>query len=493
MKKTLFKKNDSGENVTSETKKNQITDKCQRFTPNTVVQKMLKIAGYESQNDIIGKKVLENSFGKGDILIAIVSEYIKACKQKHFSEQTISQHLSSNIYGIELDKDLFRQTKRKLNKLTDNNNIPRVKWKLFNVDALFWKRNISFDYIIGNPPYIAYSEIDTTIREKIRKNYSSCSLGKFDYCYAFIESALNYLSPKGRLIQLIPNSIYKNVFAEELRKMLRDHISQIHLFPNQQLFKDTLTSVSIFKYDKKSHSNYIRCINHTTNTRININREQLHGKWVFSKNDNKKGDTYFKELFKTSSAIATLLNRAFVLTKETAEQIESDVIRPAASPKSMHYKKKEYIIFPYHYDEDNLLCEYTEEEFQKRFPRAEAHLKQFKSLLKSRASDKSAKWFEYGRSQALQHINQEKLILSTVVTNTVLVYCLDKETVPYTGMYIIPVNNTVDLTDAKAILESDDFLDYVQKIGISVSGMSMRITCKDVDNYCFNKEDLQIE
>ena len=33
--------------------------------------------------------------------------------------------------------------------------------------------------------------------------------------------------------------------------------------------------------------------------------------------------------------------------------------------------------------------------------------------LENRKSDKNAKWFEYGRSQALKNSNQEKLLLST--------------------------------------------------------------------------------
>ncbi|WP_390890291.1 Eco57I restriction-modification methylase domain-containing protein [Dolosigranulum pigrum] len=34
--------------------------------------------------------------------------------------------------------------------------------------------NEKFDYIVGNPPYISYANIDTKNREFIRKNFDSC-------------------------------------------------------------------------------------------------------------------------------------------------------------------------------------------------------------------------------------------------------------------------------------------------------------------------------
>ena len=39
-------------------------EKCQKFTPLNIVENMLDIAGYTT--DLVGKKVLENSFGSGN-------------------------------------------------------------------------------------------------------------------------------------------------------------------------------------------------------------------------------------------------------------------------------------------------------------------------------------------------------------------------------------------------------------------------------------------
>ena len=38
---------------------------------------------------------------------------------------------------------------------------------------------------------------------------------------------------------------------------------------------------------------------------------------------------------------------------------------------------------------------------------------------------------------------------------------------------------------AKRILESENFMDYVKKMGINISGSSLRITSKDIEEFNF--------
>ena len=144
------------------------------------------------------------------------------------------------------------------------------------------------------------------------------------------------------------------------------------------------------------------------------------------------------------------------------------------------------IIFPYTYDENGLV-RFGEGEFERLYPEAAAYLNEFRDDLSKRQSDNSAKWYEYGRSQALSGLNSKKLLISTVVTNDVDVYELEQECIPYAGMYIVEKedNNEYELIDAMRILRSGEFKEYVFKVGIPISGKSVRITSKDVENYMF--------
>lgn len=205
----------------------------------------------------------------------------------------------------------------------------------------------------------------------------------------------------------------------------------------------------------------------------------------------------FGDYFKVSHVVATLLNEAYVIKEEDYQEteqsflckghrIEKDVVRDTATPRSLRYQKNEKIIFPYMYDNGNLV-RFEEGEFETNYPEAAAYLNDFRDDLDKRQSDTSAKWFEYGRSQALGGLDSDKLLISTVITENVAVYRLTRDCIPYAGMYIVRCkgNNEYTLDDAIRILESRDFRQYVLDVGIHISGSSLRITSKDVEDYRF--------
>ena len=463
-------------------------DKCQKFTPTDIVESMLDIADYK--NALAGKKVLENSFGSGNIVIAIVKRYIEDSISAGILPEAISCGLKNDIYGVELDKELFDTCIHKLNLMVKAYSIPEVEWSLYNEDALFWEYPITFDFIIGNPPYITYKDIDADNRKKIRETYESCRHGKFDYCYAFIERSIKLLNVSGKLVQLVPSNIYKNVFGKKLRELLYPHISLIREYPGQELFDGTLTSSTVFLYDKAYNSEVVTYIDMTVAKKTDIIRSTLGDKWIFSqRTESPQEQLRFGDYFHASIVVATLFNKAFVLSEKDLQdtKIEAQVLRKAASPKQLRRKVQEYIIFPYYYKNKKLM-RYDRITFERDYPNAVHHLNIYKTELDKRQKDDQAEWFEYGRSQALAHLKQEKLLLSTVVTKQVELYILDEETVPYSGIFITVKNSEFTLDDAVKILQNQHFMDYVQSLGISVSGNSKRITCKDINNYMFVKE-----
>ena len=468
-----------------------IRNKCQKFTPTEYIEIILDLADYKQ--NLFGKKILENSFGSGRILEAIVKRYIEDCLDRNIDKKLISEGLGNDLYGIELDRNLFREAKNSLNKIIHEYNLPVVKWKLLNKDALFVSYKTKFDYIVGNPPYISYAIIDEETRKLLREKYISCSIGRFDYCYAFIECGINLLNKKGKLVQLVPNNIFKNVFAANLRELLKKHISVIYDFSGYTMFEDTLISTSFLLYDNYNNDNYLIYENRSTKLCTKIHKEDLSGKWQFiskEKNKNRGELIRFGDLFSVSMVIATLLNKAYILSFDEArnKSIEKEVLRQTASPRSLRYKKEEMIIFPYYYCNGTLM-KYNKDQFENEFPNAANYLRLFKDKLDCRKSDINVKWFEYGRTQALSHLNQKKLLISTIVTDKPVVYCLDKKTIPYSGIYII-VKKGSELKFAKKIIESEDFLAYVMRIGTSINGKSVRITSNDIENYQFLYEEI---
>lgn len=468
--------------------------KCQIFTPENYVEELLDSINYKRK--LYGKKILENSCGDGNIIVEIVSRYIRDCKKEGLNSYEISKGLSQDIYGYEIDTKYYDICIKKLNKILLDENINLITWKIYNADYLKENIQIKFDYIVANPPYITYRDLSIQTRKILKETYKSCTQGKFDYCYAFIEKGYNSLSLEGKMTYLIPSSIFKTVFGNNLRNILKGNLVKIIDYATIKIFDEALVASSIFVIDRKNYSQIFKYLDYASHTEIEISKTELRNKWVFTNRYKNIGVNRFGDYFKVSHAVATLFNNAFVI-KEWEEndnevivtnnfEIEEEVLRPTASPRTKKHGKNELIIFPYYYTkEEGRLQKYTEDEFTKKFPKACKYLNQFMNELDNRDSDANAHWFEYGRSQGLSHMNQDKLLISTIVTDNVNVYFLEKDSIPYSGMFIIPKSNLYDLEYAVTILQSNKFLEYIKKIGIQINGSSIRITSKDIEDYKF--------
>lgn len=468
--------------------------KCQVFTPENYVRELLDSVGYTEH--LYGKRILENSCGDGNILVAVVQRYIDDCVANGFSRTRIKNGLARDIYGVEIDPEQYKKCIDNLNEVLQRNNINRVEWKIFNEDYLRWSVTLQFQFIVGNPPYITYSELKKDEQKYVKTAFETCVKGKFDYCYAFIEKSIKSLSQDGKMAYLIPSSIFKTVYGEKLRGYIKPYLKEIRDYTQDKMFDDALVKSAIMVLEIGNKDGVFRYYNRGNKEEMSISTNSLKKKWFFTTNK-LIGTERFGDYFQVAHVVATLLNEAYVIKKENyqivngvylcnGKGIEKEVVRETATPRSKRYKKEECIIFPYNYEKGKLV-RYTETEFKNKFPGANSYLSDFREQLDERESDRNALWFEYGRSQALAGLNRRKLLISTVITDKVAIYMLKKKCIPYAGMYIVPKagNKTYSLEDAKAILESDEFMKYVEQVGIHISGTSLRITSKDIENYMF--------
>lgn len=469
----------------------RIKDKCQIFTPEKQVAKMLDLASYT--NNLYGKKFLENSCGNGEILVQAIVRYIEDCRKKRFSKKKIKAGLENDFIAFEVDAKRIEECKSRLDAVAAKYKIVEVSWNIRCEDYLTTKSEVCFDFIVGNPPYIAYPDLPSDTQKYIRKNFESCKKGKFDYCYAFIEKSYTELQENGSLVYIIPSNIFKNVFANELRNIIKNDISLIDDFPSEKIFEKVLVSPAIIKVVKGSATK--KLIYRLSNSEKKVDKIKLGDKWIFNGANSDKGKR-IGDYFKVSSSIATLLNEAFILKNGVIKngfyelgnhKIEISLIKTAASPKNKKYNKcDEYIIFPYFYDDFGSLKHYSEEQMYASFPYAMKYLETHKDKLQERDADNNAKWFEYGRSQALQNINQRLILISSVISDCTEPYLLDVDEVPYSGLYIIPVGG-MSLDSLLPVLKSPNFKDYIKSTGVCVSGTSRRISPKDIENYVFKE------
>ncbi len=80
-------------------------------------------------------------------------------------------------------------------------------------------RREQFDYIIGNPPYVAITGLDSVERARYRRQYLT-AVGRFDLYALFFEQALRLLKPDGRLVFVTPEKFLYVQSAGPLRQQL---------------------------------------------------------------------------------------------------------------------------------------------------------------------------------------------------------------------------------------------------------------------------------
>ena len=469
----------------------RIKEKCQIFTPDKQVKRMLDLASYT--NNLFGKKFLENSCGNGQILAQAVKRYIDDCKKKQYSKMKIKRGLEQDFTAYEVDKKRIEECIIKLDAVLAEYKIENVSWNIINQDYLKAKSEVRYDFIVGNPPYIAYPDLPKDVQKELNEKYESCKKGKFDYCYAFIEKSYSELKKNGSLVYIIPSNIFKNTFADTLRSVIKEDIVSIDDFPSEKIFDKVLVSPAIICIVKGGLTP--KLVYRSSGCVKEICKCNLGAKWAFD-TINCYSDKKIGDYFRVSSAVATLLNEAFILKNGTIRdefyiinkhKIEMSLVRKAASPKNKkHNKLIEHIIFPYYYDHCGNLSHFSDEQMQERFPCALEYLKKYKDKLDERDSDKGAKWFEYGRSQALRSINQKKILISSVISSCTEPYMLEVDEVPYSGLYIVPIAD-LKLEQIFNVLKSPEFKAYINNIGVCVRGNSKRISPKDIENYVFEE------
>ena len=66
--------------------------------------------------------------------------------------------------GVEIDPEQLSKCINRLNEIVKQNGILSVSWNIFRGDYLRMEDTIHYDFVVGNPPYITYSELKKKIR-----------------------------------------------------------------------------------------------------------------------------------------------------------------------------------------------------------------------------------------------------------------------------------------------------------------------------------------
>jgi adenine-specific DNA-methyltransferase len=186
----------------------------------------------------------------------------------------------------------------------------------------------AYDFIIGNPPYVAITGLSEYEKQQYRTRFSTAR-GRFDLYMLFFEQALAGLAPSGRLIFITPEKYLYVDSAGPLRRLLaRYHVETIDLVP-EDTFGDLVTYPTITSI-RNAPSGKTRLLRRDGG-RAEVDLPQDGGSWlpVLGRPTAQAGRmTLADACVRISCGVATGADQVFV---HPAEGLPSE-LRPFARP-----------------------------------------------------------------------------------------------------------------------------------------------------------------
>lgn len=198
------------------------------YTPSQVAELLVNWA-IRSEHDLI----LEPSFGGCAFLEASVNQLRKlGCN-------TPERQLS----GFDIDPQAFAHLAKLDSCLCEVGN--RFIHGDFLSSSVSHLSGQKADVIVGNPPFVPYRRMDVTQRKVIEnwsKNHTSVVKKDSSLWAYFLQHALQFLKPGGRMAWILPSSLLFVEYGHALRALVQSHFKATILIDLQeQLFIDSGT------------------------------------------------------------------------------------------------------------------------------------------------------------------------------------------------------------------------------------------------------------
>ncbi len=481
----------------------------QVFTPKWIVNEILDLVGY-NDDSILEKYILEPSSGDGIFLYEIINRYIDICIKNKMQTDNIIEQLEKYIFGVEIDKIEFDKSINNLNLLVKVKLSidKKLNWKIYNQNTFdFFKNHIAhFDFIVGNPPYIRIHNLDKETRDILKRDFMF-SEGTIDIYLSFFEMGFKMLKDNGFLGFITPNSYLHNSSYKLFREYLKSKkiVKTLIDFKANKIFKgfSTYTAITIInKNNKQDFFEYKELVDDKIEFINQIYFNKVNKKdWSFSSvederflaNLNKDKNCMIKDFFDVQYGFATLRDKIFISKTEAYNEdlvyfngslVEKNILRIVV--KGSRFKgdinNNQQILFPYKFHNQKYRA-IPEEILKKNYPNAYKYLLKNKVELKKRDLDKNALWYEFGRSQGVQSIHNEKIILSTLINGQIDFYRVPKNVMMYSGLFIIKNKAFSDWKLVETTLKSMEFYKYIRLTGKDFSGGYKSITSKQIKEF----------
>lgn len=399
------------------------------FTPQYIVDYIISNVSPQEKS-----KVIDPSCGSGAFLLGIIRYYVSTF------DKSITDIIKENLYGADILEYNTRRSKLLiiLFAIMNGEIIDEGDIHIYTADSLRCDWPCKFDYVVGNPPYVKFQDLDDITRSFLLVSYQTTKMGTYNLYFAFFELGLKLLTEEGKLGYITPNNYFTSLSGEPLRQFFQTNktIYQIVDFDATKVFEvQTYTAITFLnkkkneyiQYDRidrgESPSQFLTAITLTPNKYADLSAK----KWRLLCGDERKNIQVIEnsgqtlgDLMNICVGIATLKDEVYFIDpinedkkyyyikKKTGEfKIEKAVTKPLVKISDMKRASDieantRRIIFPYKTIKGKAIP-WEEEELKNKYPCCYEYLLSVKDILEGRGKGKHiySPFYAYGRTQGL--------------------------------------------------------------------------------------------
>ena len=248
--------------------KSQRKDEGTFYTPYIVAEKICRravkvfIKNNPEPEKLLNIKVLDPSCGSGEFILAamkVLLDEFRVIKPDIPIKELLCTIISNNLYGIDCNGNGIELLLKRLNmygKAPEDHFIIRDVLDYPDASACFGK-NIRFDIVTGNPPYVSYGlrnvgKLEKNRSAELRKRFPSSAEYKITLYALFIEFAIKSTAENGVQSFIVPDSFLCGQYFTKLRNFMVENSSfEYFYFVKQKLFKAVPGSLVIYIVSKK--------------------------------------------------------------------------------------------------------------------------------------------------------------------------------------------------------------------------------------------------
>lgn len=226
------------------------------YTPPYVVDKMIEINNINESSII-----LEPSVGGGIFIFEILNFFKTSFNKK------VKNTLKENIYMNDIDISAIDRIYLLISvyALENNEIIKESDFNISNFDFLsnefnIFYKDIKFDIIIGNPPYLSLEKgfLKETI-DLYKKEFKSI-YKVYDIFGIFIEKSIKFLNKDGQLSFIVPSTLFTNDSFEKLRTLMLKYNIEYCINLGDGVFENAVVPSCIFKLTNNKNQKNINLV-----------------------------------------------------------------------------------------------------------------------------------------------------------------------------------------------------------------------------------------